>query len=314
MDTIEDKVAVVTGAASGIGRALAGRFATEGAKVVLADVEVEALEKAAAEIEGTGAEVLAVPTDVSDGQAVEALRDAAVERFGAVHVVCNNAGVASGGTLWTATDEDWGWVLGVNLMGVVHGVQAFTPLMIEQGEGHIVNTASIAGMLAPPFMGIYNATKHAVVALSESLHGELALFAPGVGVSVLCPGWVEHPHPRVRPQPPRGGRRPDRGGGRRHLRGRLQGGRRRPDQGGPRPRRGGRAGARRDPGPPLLRLHPPRLDAAARGAVPSHHRGRGPVGRHAPDLTRACGPLGRRPPSPEPVGGRPRPRCHSRSG
>jgi NAD(P)-dependent dehydrogenase (short-subunit alcohol dehydrogenase family) len=203
MDTIEDKVAVVTGAASGIGRALASRFAAEGAKVVLADVEVEALEKAAAEIEGTGAEVLAVPTDVSDRAAVEGLRDAAVERFGAVHVVCNNAGVASGGTLWTATDEDWDWVVGVNLMGVVHGVQAFTPLMIEQGEGHIVNTASVAGMIAPPFMGIYNATKHAVVALSESLHGELALLAPGVGVSVLCPGWVNtriHESDRNRPE------------------------------------------------------------------------------------------------------------------
>jgi NAD(P)-dependent dehydrogenase (short-subunit alcohol dehydrogenase family) len=202
MDTIEDKVAVVTGAASGIGRALAGRFAADGAKVVLADVEVEALEKAAAEIEGTGAEVLAVPTDVSDGAAVEALRDAAVDRFGTVHVVCNNAGVATGGPLWTATDDDWGWVVGVNLMGVVHGVQAFTPLLIEQGEGHIVNTASIAGLLAPPFMGIYNATKHAVVALSESLHGELALFGPEVGVSVLCPGWVNtriHEADRNRP-------------------------------------------------------------------------------------------------------------------
>jgi NAD(P)-dependent dehydrogenase (short-subunit alcohol dehydrogenase family) len=203
MDTIEDKVAVVTGAASGIGRALAGRFGAEGAKVVLADVEVEALEKAAAEVEAAGAEVLAVPTDVSDRAAVEALRDAAVERFGTVHVVCNNAGVASGGTLWTSTEQDWDWVLGVNLMGVVHGVQAFTPVLIEQGEGHIVNTASVAGMLAPPFMAIYNATKHAVVALSESLHAELALLGPGVGVSVLCPGWVNtriHESDRNRPE------------------------------------------------------------------------------------------------------------------
>jgi NAD(P)-dependent dehydrogenase (short-subunit alcohol dehydrogenase family) len=208
MDTIEDKVAVVTGAASGIGKALASRFAAEGAKVVMADVEVDALATAAKEVEGTGAEVLAVPTDVSDGAAVDALRDAAVERFGTVHVVCNNAGVATGGLLWTHTDDDWRWVMGVNLWGVVHGIQSFTPLMVEQGEGHIVNTASVAGMLAPPFMGIYNATKHAVVALTESLFGELAALAPGVGVSVLCPGWVNtriHEAGRNRPEEIAGG-------------------------------------------------------------------------------------------------------------
>ncbi|HYI61763.1 MAG TPA: SDR family NAD(P)-dependent oxidoreductase [Acidimicrobiales bacterium] len=190
MDTIEGKVAVVTGAASGIGRALARRCAAGGASVVLADVEEAALEAVAAELAGSGAEVLAVPTDVSDGAAVDALRDTALDRFGAVHLLCNNAGVSIGGPMWEHTTEDWEWVLGVNLWGVVHGVRAFTPTLLAQGEGHIVNTASMAGLVTPPFMGIYNVTKHAVVALSETLHGELALAGSGVGVSVLCPGWV----------------------------------------------------------------------------------------------------------------------------
>lgn len=204
MDTIEGKVAVVTGAASGIGRALALRCAAEGAAVVLADVEEAALGATAAEVAGAGAgtDVLAVPTDVSDGAAVDALRDAALDRFGAVHLVCNNAGVSIGGALWDHPAEDWEWVLGANLWGVIHGVRAFTPTLLAQGEGHIVNTASMAGLISPPFMGIYNVTKHAVVALSETLHAELAMAGRGVGVSVLCPGWVStriHEADRNRP-------------------------------------------------------------------------------------------------------------------
>ncbi len=191
MDTIEGKVAVVTGAASGIGWALARRFAAGGASVVLADVEEGALKGAADDLAASGAQVLAVPTDVRDGDAVDALRDATLDRFGAAHIVCNNAGVAVGGRTWEHTVADWEWILGVNLWGVVHGVRAFTPVLLEQGEGHIVNTASMAGLLSPPFMSAYNATKHAVVALSESLHGELAMEGSAVGVSVVCPGWVK---------------------------------------------------------------------------------------------------------------------------
>ncbi len=190
MDELSGKVAVVTGAASGIGLALAQAFAAQGMGVVMADVEADVLDKAIADLpEGTDA--LAVRCDVSVGAEVDALRDAAVERFGAVHVVCNNAGVSTGGPVWQQSLDDWEWVLGVNLWGVIHGIRAFTPLLIEQGEGHIVNTASMAGLTSPPFMGIYNVTKHAVVTLSETLFADLALAeASGVGVSVLCPGWV----------------------------------------------------------------------------------------------------------------------------
>ena len=160
------------------------------------------LDKASSELpEGT--EVETVLCDVSDPEQVDALRDAAVDRFGAVHVVCNNAGVSTGGPVWAHSASDWEWVLGVNLYGVVNGVRSFTPLLIEQGEGHIVNTASMAGLSSPPFMGVYNVSKHAVVALSETLFGDLALFgAQGVGVSVLCPGWVRtriHEASRNRP-------------------------------------------------------------------------------------------------------------------
>lgn len=190
MQDLSGKTAVVTGAASGIGKAMAQAFRQEGMKVVLADVEVEALQRAAADI-GDQADVLAVTCDVSDPAAVDALRDAAVARFGAVQVVCNNAGVSTGGPVWSHSPEEWDWVLGVNLMGVVNGIRSFTPLLIEQGQGHIVNTASMAGLTSPPFMAVYNVAKHGVVALSETLFGDLALTgATGVGVSVLCPGWV----------------------------------------------------------------------------------------------------------------------------
>jgi NAD(P)-dependent dehydrogenase (short-subunit alcohol dehydrogenase family) len=191
MESFEGKVAAVTGGASGIGKAMANRFGAAGMRVVVADIEKEALDEAVAELEAAGVEAIGVPTDVSDGTAVEALRDAALDRFGAIHVACNNAGVATGGKVWEQTVDDWQWVLGVNLWGVIHGVRAFVPVMLRQGEGHVVNTASMAGLTSPPFMGIYNVTKHAVVTLSETLHGELTMEGGAVGVSVLCPGWVK---------------------------------------------------------------------------------------------------------------------------
>ncbi len=190
METVDGKVAVVTGAASGIGRAMADRFAAAGMKVVMADIELAALEAAVGEVTATGAEAVAVRTDVAQASEIEALRDSAVDTFGGVHVVCNNAGVAGGGLLWEITPEDWAWVMGVNLWGVIHGVRTFVPLLREQGEGHVVNTASMAGLTSPAFMGVYNVTKHAVVTLSETLFAELAMEGSGVGVSVLCPGWV----------------------------------------------------------------------------------------------------------------------------
>jgi NAD(P)-dependent dehydrogenase (short-subunit alcohol dehydrogenase family) len=190
---LRDRVAVVTGAASGIGRALAGRFAAEGMKLSLADVDAPGLEKAAAELEAQGASVLAVPTDVAQAEAVDALARRTREAFGAVHVVCNNAGVGGTGALtWERSLEDWRWALGVNLWSVIHGIRSFVPILLEQGgEGHIVNTASIAGMLSGPGTSDYCVTKHAVVTLSESLHHELALTGAKLKVSVLCPGWVD---------------------------------------------------------------------------------------------------------------------------
>lgn len=190
MDTVQHKVAVITGAASGIGRAMALAFGAAGMKVVMADIEKDALAEAVAAVEAGGTEAMGVPTDVSDPGQVEALRDATLATFGAVHVVCNNAGVAAGGKVWEQTIADWEWVLGVNLWGVIHGLRTFTPLLVEQGEGHIVNTASMAGLTSPPMMASYNVTKHAVVTLSETLFAELSMESSPVGVSVLCPGWV----------------------------------------------------------------------------------------------------------------------------
>jgi NAD(P)-dependent dehydrogenase (short-subunit alcohol dehydrogenase family) len=186
-----DRVAVVTGGASGIGRAMAERFAAEGMKVVLADIERDALAAAEGEMKAKGATVLAVPTDVAKGEDVEALAERTVEAFGAVHVVCNNAGVAAGGPCWERTIADWQWVLGVNLWGVIHGIRVFVPIMLAQdSEGHIVNTASHAGLTSSPGLATYTVTKHAVVALSEVLHHELTLSGAKVKVSVLCPMWV----------------------------------------------------------------------------------------------------------------------------
>ena len=182
-------VAVVTGAASGIGRALALRFARSGLRVALADVDELALGEAIADVSALGAETLAVRTDVSDEASVAALAQAVLARFGGVHVVCNNAGVASVGDPWFGPLSSWTWVLGVNLWGVIHGVRAFLPILAGQRRGHIVNTASIAG-LVPGFGAVYDATKHAVVAVSEDLYAQLKLTDLEVGVSVLCPGWV----------------------------------------------------------------------------------------------------------------------------
>jgi NAD(P)-dependent dehydrogenase (short-subunit alcohol dehydrogenase family) len=191
MRELRDRVAVVTGAAGGIGLALAGQCAAEGMRVVLADVDEAGLARAVAELTARGARALGVRTDVSRAAEVEALADAAERAFGATHVVCNNAGVAVGGPSWTLTEADWQWVLGVNLWGVIHGVRAFVPRMLASGdEGHVVNTASVAGLTTSPFLGPYHAAKHAVVALSEGLHHELAAVGARVRVSVVCPGFV----------------------------------------------------------------------------------------------------------------------------
>jgi NAD(P)-dependent dehydrogenase (short-subunit alcohol dehydrogenase family) len=189
MELSRGKVAVVTGAASGIGLALAERFARSGLQIVLADVDEDGLAAAERRITGMGVDAITVPTDVSDEAAVQALAAAALERFGAVHLVCNNAGVASLADSWFGPVSSWTWVLGVNLWGVIHGVRAFLPILAGQGEGHIVNTASIAGLL-PGFGPSYDASKHAVVALTEDLYLNLQQVGLPIGVSVLCPGWV----------------------------------------------------------------------------------------------------------------------------
>jgi NAD(P)-dependent dehydrogenase (short-subunit alcohol dehydrogenase family) len=186
----EGRVAVVTGAASGIGFALSERFAAEGMRVVMADVEAPALAEAADLLTGRGAKILPVVTDVSSGEQVDALRDRTLEAFGAVHVVCNNAGVSGvGRRLWEMSDQDWDWVLGVNLWGVINGIRAFVPVLLGQDAGHVVNTASMAGLTAG-ILGPYSVTKHAVVALTEGLYFQLQQQGSAIGVSVLCPGWV----------------------------------------------------------------------------------------------------------------------------
>jgi NAD(P)-dependent dehydrogenase (short-subunit alcohol dehydrogenase family) len=194
MEELSGKVAVVTGAASGIGLSLARRFADEGMKLVLADIEGATLEAAAATLpEGT--ETATTVCDVSKPEQVDGLRDLALDRFGAVHLVCNNAGVGSGGAIDSIPLADWEWVLGVNLWGVIHGVRTFLPLLQQQGEGHIVNTASAAGLFAAPYMGPYNVSKYGVVALSETLFHELSISQSLVGVSVRQhrPAGVEQP-------------------------------------------------------------------------------------------------------------------------
>lgn len=187
----EGRVAVVTGAASGIGKAMCERFAREGMQVVLADVEPDALREAGRDIEKLGAEVLTVQTDVSKPDALSALAEQTLDRFGKVHVLCNNAGVFAGGRTWEAVDTDWEWVLGVNVYGVLYGVRAFVPIMLEQNEpAHVVNTCSMAGLINTPLSGAYNVSKHAALSLSETLFHELDALGTPVGVSALCPELI----------------------------------------------------------------------------------------------------------------------------
>ena len=190
VEELSGKVAVVTGGASGMGVGLAKRFCSEGMAVAVADVDEAGLGEAAEDRRGTGASVVEVPTDVSDAQQVEGMAVRVMEHFGAVHVVCNNAGVGASGTVWELPVEDWDWVLRVNLFGVLHGIRSFVRRLLAGGEGQVVNTASFSGLvnlfLSPP----YSASKAAVVALSESLHFQLRALGAPVGVSVLCPNWV----------------------------------------------------------------------------------------------------------------------------
>ena len=192
----KNKTAVLTGAGSGFGLECARIGAKLGMNLVLADVQQDALDKTVAEMEAAGAPVLGMRVDVSKADQMQTFADAAFKRFGAPHFVFNNAGVGAGGLIWENTARDWEWVLGVNVMGVVHGVQMFTPMMLAAAkadpafQGHIVNTASMAGLLNAPNMGIYNVSKHAVVALSETLYQDLALVTDQVSASVLCPFFV----------------------------------------------------------------------------------------------------------------------------
>lgn len=192
MDELAGKVAVITGGAAGIGLALARRFASEGMHVMLADVEAAILDRTTAQLRDEFGEdrIASRVTDVRDPAALETLAEATFDRFGTAHVICNNAGVAIGGLSWDIPDDRWRWIVDVNLMGVVNGIRAFAPRLVEQDEGHIVNTASAAGLVTGPLMSPYYATKHAVVALTESLHLDLGQAKSQVRASVLCPEWV----------------------------------------------------------------------------------------------------------------------------
>lgn len=205
MKDFQGKVAVITGAASGIGLALAQAAVARGMKVVMADIEQPALASAVQSLQAAGGEVTGVVTDVSNAASMENLEAKTLAAFGAVHLVFNNAGVGGGGCLWELGTDYWDWVLGANLWGVIHGVRLFTKHLIAQGEGHIVNTASVAGLMSAPATGPYTVSKHAVVALSEVLYGELRNANASVGVSVLCPSFVDtkiYLAERNRPLPP----------------------------------------------------------------------------------------------------------------
>lgn len=191
MDDLRGKVAVITGGASGIGRALAERFAAEGMKIVIADIDEVAMRAVEVQLAEGGTEVLTQVCDTSLEAEVQALADAAMSRFGGAHVLCNNAGVIGKGDAWRSPIAVWDWVIGINLYGVIHGIRAFLPIMEDQGEGHIVNTASMAGLVALPGAAPYNVTKTGVVALSEGLYLELKATGSPVRVSALCPGFVK---------------------------------------------------------------------------------------------------------------------------
>jgi NAD(P)-dependent dehydrogenase (short-subunit alcohol dehydrogenase family) len=191
MQNLDQKVAVITGAAEGIGKALAVALASEGMKLVLADINPDILNKTVAALKENGADVIGVKTDVAKSGDVTALADAAYEQFGKVHLLINNAGVAMAKNAWETTEDDWNWVMGINLFGVTHALRAFIPRMLAGGEeGHIVNTASIAGLISVPSLASYNVSKFGVVTLSEGLHHDLTLRGANIKVSVLCPGWV----------------------------------------------------------------------------------------------------------------------------
>jgi NAD(P)-dependent dehydrogenase (short-subunit alcohol dehydrogenase family) len=204
VQVFDKKVCVITGAASGFGLEFARRAASLNMRLVLADVDEAGLQTAVHALRDQGAEVWAMRVDVSQAAQVQTLADESFDRFGAVHLLFNNAGVAAGGYLWEHSPSDWQWVIGVNLMGVAHGVHSFVPRMIRQSDdSHVVNTASVAGLIAPQMMGVYNVSKHAVVALSETLHHDLRLAGAKVGVSVLCPAFVAtgiHRSERNRPE------------------------------------------------------------------------------------------------------------------
>ncbi|WP_321937594.1 SDR family oxidoreductase [Paraburkholderia sp. J8-2] len=187
----DGRVAVITGAASGFGRAFAQQAAALGMKLVLADVDQALLDETVHALREGGAQAIGVRTDVRDAAQVDALAKAALDAYGKVHLLFNNAGVGTGGFVWESSAKDWDWVFGVNVMGVANGVRSFTPLMLEQGErAHIVNTASVAGLLSPPAMGVYNASKHAVVSLTETLYHDLKNVSDRVSCSLLCPAFV----------------------------------------------------------------------------------------------------------------------------
>jgi NAD(P)-dependent dehydrogenase (short-subunit alcohol dehydrogenase family) len=206
LDDFNDKVAVITGAGSGFGREFARLGRELGMRLVLADIEQDALDATAAELRGAGATLIAERVDVSVGADVERLARSARSAFGDVDLLFNNAGVGTGGLIWESSERDWQWVLGVNVWGVIHGIRSFVPAMLARGgAGHVVNTASVAGLLSPPLMGVYNVSKHAVVAMTETLYHDLKQVDAAIGCSVLCPAYVPtgiHRSERNRPPAP----------------------------------------------------------------------------------------------------------------